>query len=41
MSRWWKRLERWFWLLFLLSPFIGGAAFFAYLVMSVRSSGNR
>ncbi len=33
MSRQWKHLERWFWPLFLLSPFIGGA-----LLLSPTSS---
>jgi hypothetical protein len=41
MNRWWKRMERWFWPLVLLSPFIGGSAFLAYLWLLARSSSDR
>jgi hypothetical protein len=37
---WWKRLERWFWPLVLLSPFVLGGAYVASLIWGARTSAR-
>jgi hypothetical protein len=41
MSRWWKQVERWFWPLVLLSPFLLGGAFLTYLAEIIFRSSSR